>query len=477
MKLLNYIFLSIVLSTTLVANDQNDQIEESIVKIFTVSKIPNYSTPWNSSIRRSHASGAIISGNRILTNAHVVANETFIEVKRYGDTKRYEARVEFISHQADLALLSVDDASFFEGVKSLKFDGLPTIQQKVTVYGFPRGGHSLSVSTGVVSRIEHTRYAHSKEIFMSIQIDAAINPGSSGGPAISDGKIVGVVMQQIRKSQNIGYLVPIEVIKHFLDDVKDKRYDGFPHLGITTEMMESKALRNVHKMDKTTSGVLVIDMSKRSPAFGMLKRGDVLLSIDGNKIENDGTVEFRHHQFTSFKYYFDKKQIGDTIVLGLLRDGKKSEIKVVLNHVADDHLLVNTVAYDVEPKYFIYGGYVFSPLSRNLLMKSSATLLELRELAGKWATDEREEIVILLKVLPSEINRGDHSFSLWTVDKINSKKYKDFNEFLEIIKNFEGEYLILEDKEGVMIAIDRKEAQEIEETILKRYSIKESQRL
>lgn len=475
MKLLiNYILLSIVLSTTLLANKH---IEESIVKIFTVSKIPHYITPWNSTIKRSHASGAVINGNRILTNAHVVANETFIEVKRYGDTKRYEARVEYISHQADLALLSVDDVSFFEGVKSLQFDGLPTIQQKVTVYGFPRGGTSLSVSTGVVSRIEHNRYAHSKEIFMSIQIDAAINPGSSGGPAISEGKIVGVVMQQIARAQNIGYLVPVEVIKHFLDDVKDKRYDGFPHLGITTEMMESKALRNVHKMDQTISGVLVIDMSERSPAYGKLKKGDVLLSIDGNKIENDGTVEFRHHQFTSYKYYFDKKQVGDTIVLGLLRDGKKREIQVVLNHVADDHLLVNTVAYDVEPKYFIYGGYVFSPLSRNLLMKSNATLLQLRELAREWATDEREEVVVLLKVLASDINRGDHNFSLWTVDKINSKKYKNFKEFLEIIRNFEGEYLILEDEEGVKIAIDRREAQKVEEKILKRYSIKQSQRL
>ncbi len=474
MKQFIYLCLSILLSTSLSANDN---IEESIVKIFTVAKIPSYITPWNSTINRSHASGAIIEGNRILTNAHVVANETFIEVKRYGETKRYEAEVEYISHQADLALLRVRDKSFFDGVKCLALDGLPSIQQKVAVYGFPRGGNSLSVTTGIVSRIEHNRYVHSKEVLMSIQIDAAINPGSSGGPAISEGKIVGVVMQQIPKLQNIGYLVPVEVIKHFLEDVKDGKYDGFPHLGITTERMESKALRNVHKMDGSTSGVLVIDISERSPAYGLLKKGDVLLRIDGNKIENDGTVEFRHHQFTSYKYYIDQKQIGDTLALRLLRNGKESEVEVVLDHVADDHLLVNTVEYDVEPKYFIYGGYVFSPLSRNLLMKSSATLLELRELASQWATDEREEAVILLKVLASDTNRGDHIFSLWTVDKINGQKYKNFDEFLAIIKNFKGEYLILEDKKGVTIAIDRKESEQIEETILKRYSIKESQRL
>jgi hypothetical protein len=262
-----------------------------------------------------------------------------------------------------------------------------------------------------------------------------------------------------------------------LDDVKDGRYDGFPHLGVTTEMLQSSALRSVHKMDEKTTGVLVIDMSERSPAFGRLKKGDVLVSIDGNRIENDGTVAFRHHQFTSYKYYIDQKQVGDTLTLGFLRDGKRSEVRIALKHVADDHLLVNTVAYDVEPKYYIYGGYVFSPLTRNRLMRTNASLPQLRELASEWATDEREEVVILLKVLPAEINRGDHTFSLWSVDKINSRKYKDFNEFIQIINDFKGEFLILEDTEGVMIAIDRKEAEAVEETILKRYSIKSSKRL
>ena len=455
----------------------NTAVEESIVKIFTVSKTPSYGTPWNSGTRRSHASGAIIEGNRILTNAHVIANETFIEVKRYGQTKRYEAKVEYVSHQADLALLRVDDPEFFKGVKPLKFDGLPKIQQKVTVYGFPRGGNSLSVTTGVVSRIEHSRYVHSKEIFLAIQIDAAINPGSSGGPAISDGKIVGVVMQQIPKSQNIGYLVPVEVVKHFLEDVEDGKYDGFPHIGITTQMLVNPSLRAVHKLKEKESGVLLIDLSELSPAFGKLQREDVLMKIDGHAIENDGTVAFRHHQYTSYKYYVDQKQIGDTIVMELLRDGERHRVSFVLNHVADDHLLVDTVAYDVQPRYMIYGGYVFTPLSRNLLMNSSASLLELRELASKWATKEKNEVVILLKVLASESNRGDHSFSLWTVHTVNDKPYKNFSDFVNILKSFKGEYIILKDKEGVMIAIDHKKAKEIETKILERYSIKSSERL
>ena len=80
--------LSIVVLLISVNLFANENVEDSIVKIFAVSKIPDYFTPWNSNVKRSHGSGAIIKGKRILTNAHVVANETFLEVKRHGDTTR-----------------------------------------------------------------------------------------------------------------------------------------------------------------------------------------------------------------------------------------------------------------------------------------------------------------------------------------------------------------------------------------------------
>ncbi len=467
-----YLIFILLLCSNLVAEGT---LKESIVKIYTVAKIPNYSVPWNSNIKRSHGSGTIIEGNRILTNAHVVANETFIEVKRYGQTRRYEAEVEFISHQSDLALLKVKDEMFFEGTKSLELGSLPKIRQEIAVYGFPMGGNSLSVSMGIVSRIEHNKYAHSREMFLAIQIDAAINPGNSGGPAISNGKIVGVVMQQISKSQNIGYLVPTEVVKHFLEDIKDKSYDGFPHLGITTQKMQSKAIRSVYNMQEETTGIMLIDISEKSSAYKVLKVEDILLSIDGHNIENDGTVEFLNKQFTSYKYYVDKKQLGEKITIELLRDSKLMNVEVELNNIADDNLLVDTLEHDVMPRYFIYGGYVFVPLARNLFSGSRSTLLDLRKAAGEWASDEKEELVIVLKVLADKTNRGDHNIALWIVDSVNSQKFKNFDTFKSIVKNFDGKYLILQNKEGVKIAIDRQKAHQIEESILQRYSINASQ--
>lgn len=465
--------LLLLLFCTLVLS--NASVKDSIVKIYTVSKIPNYTIPWNSSLRHAHGSGTIIAGNRILTNAHVVANETFIEVKRYGETKRFEAKVEYISHQVDLAILKVKDKNFFKGTKSISLGTLPKLQQKVTVYGFPMGGNALSVSTGVVSRIEHTRYAHSQESFLAVQIDAAINPGNSGGPAISDGKIVGVVMQQIKQSQNIGYLVPPQIVQHFLDDIKDKKCDGFSNLGISTQNMENETLRELYKMSQTQSGVMILDIAEKSSLHNLLQKGDILLSIDGHTIENDGTVEFVEEQFTSYMYYVDKKQLGQSIKLTLLRDGKVLHLSVVLRTIADDDLLVKTLEHDVMPRYFIYGGYVFTPLTRNLLLNSRSTLLQLRKASGEWATKERDEVVILLKVLADKSNRGNHSFSLWMIDKANGKSFQNFKEFTQLIKENKNEYLILENEDGVKVAIDRQKAKEVESTILKRYSIQSSE--
>ena len=470
MKILSLVVSLLLLVVNVQAN-ANKEVQDSIVKIYTVSKIPNYSIPWNSSIRRSHGSGSIILNNRILTNAHVVANETFIEVKRHGQTKRYQAEVEFISHQSDLALLRVKDESFFDNTMPLEFGQLPQIQQKISVYGFPLGGNSLSVSTGIVSRLEHHTYAHSRENFLSIQIDAAVNPGNSGGPAISDGKIIGVVMQQITKSQNIGYIVPCVVVKHFLEDVADGLYDGFANLGVGTQKMESKTLRDVYGMQKDVSGVIVIKVSTLSSAFEVLKDGDILLSIDGHKIYNDGTVEFMPQQYTSYMYYADKKHIGESVEFELLRDFKRVEVEVRLQNIANDDLLVDTIEHDVMPRYTIYGGYVFTPLSRNLLAKIGSNRLELNEAAGKLATMEKEEEVVLLKVLADNTNRGNHNIAYWLVNNINGTEFKNFDEFKKLIANSKEKYLLLKNKDGVQIAIDNDKAKSIEKQILERYSI------
>jgi len=465
--------LILLLSTLfLSANVQQDDVtKQAIVKIYTVAKIPNYQAPWSSSMRSSTGSGAIIDGEYILTNAHVVANQSFLEVQRYGQRKRYIAKVYAVSHQADLALLKVEDNVFFEGVKPLTFGTLPEVEQKIVVYGYPMGGSTLSATIGVVSRVEHHTYAHSGESFLAVQVDAAVNPGNSGGPALSDGKIVGVVMQVISKSQNIGYLVPVNIVQHFLKDMKDGIYDGIADLGIGTQKLENPAMRRYYGLDDNTSGKLINKVVHKSSFAGGLQEGDILTAVDGHNVENDGTVEFRKHEYTYFHHYVDAYQMGATVGLDIIRDQKPMHVNVMLKHTADDVYLVKTTRYDTMPSYFVYGGYVFSPLARNLIRATNRNRLKLSSIASKWQSDNKNEVVILLKVLASDISRGDHNFGMWPIDKVNGETFKNFKEFYQKMEAVKSQYIVLEDNDGVQVVIDKKEALEKQSEILKKYNI------
>lgn len=473
---MRYIFWIFLVVSILFGNDlqKEDRTKQAIVKIYTVAKVPNYLSPWSSSMRSSTGSGAIIESNGgkyILTNAHVVADQAFLEVQRYGERKRYIAKVYAVSHQADLALLKVEDRAFFNGVTPLKFGNLPQVEQKIVVYGYPMGGSTLSATIGVVSRVEHHVYAHSGESFLAVQVDAAVNPGNSGGPALSDGKIVGVVMQVITKSQNIGYLVPVTMVKHFLDDMKDGRYDGFADLGLGTQKLENPAMRRYYGLDENMTGKLIDKVVYDSPAAGILKEGDIITAIDGHKIENDGTVEFRRHEYTDFYYFVDQHQMGESVTLDIIRDKKPMRVKVPLRMTGDDMYLVKTTRYDRMPTYVIYGGYVFTPLTRNLIRSTNRNRLKLSCLAGRWQEKEKEEVVVLLKVLASDMSRGDNNFGMWPIDKVNGKPFKNFKAFFALMEQSEDPYYLLEDNDGIKVIIDRKEALRRAREILQKYNI------
>jgi len=472
MPSLKLLFTLLLSTLFLFANaDKEDVTKQAIVKIYTTAKIPNYQAPWSSSMRSSTGSGAIIEGGYILTNAHVVANQAFMEVQRYGQRKRYIAKVYAVSHQADLALLKVEEKTFFEGVTPLTFGPLPNMEQRIVVYGYPMGGSTLSATIGVVSRVEHHTYAHSGETFLAVQVDAAVNPGNSGGPALSDGKIVGVVMQVISKSQNIGYLVPVTLVKHFIKDMKDNKYDGFADLGLGTQKLENPAIRRYYGLDDNVSGKLINKVVHNSTLAGILEVGDILTSVDGHNIEDDGTVEFRKHEYTYFHYFVDLYQMGDTVELEVIRDRIPMKVNALLKRTSDDMFLVKTTRYDTMPRYFIYGGYIFSPLTRNLIVSTKRNRLKLSNLASQWQESDKDEVVVLLKVLASDISRGDNDFGMWPIDKINGETFKNFEEFYKKMEAVTARYVVLEDKYGVQVIIDKKEAQAKQDEILKKYNI------
>jgi len=454
-------------------------ISDAIVKIYTSSSVPDYYNPWSMlSSMQGTGSGCIIDGNKILSNAHVVSYETFVQVRRHGDAKRYQARVVNVSHEADLAILTVDDPDFFAGVAPLALGELPESQDEVLVYGFPLGGDTLSITKGVMSRIEHQVYAHSGVALLAGQIDAAINPGNSGGPVMKDGRLVGVVMQGFTQAENIGYMVPVNVVRHFFADIEDGRYDGIPSLGAIMQNLENPALKRRCGMSEDQTGLLINHVLVGSPAAEHLREGDVVLAIDGHDIADDGTIEFRPRQRTSVSYYIQNRQVGESIPVTIWRDGREQDMTIALNRPLWEDWLIPMDQYDVLPSYYIYGGAVFVPLTKNLLKRwgnnwyRTAPLELVALLSNNIQERDDHEVVMILKFLPADVNQGYHQIANWIVEEVDGERVYNMRELIARLEaGDEDGFVELKSDSGNVVVLDRRLAAASHQHILNVYRI------
>ncbi len=469
-----FIFLSWVCPPVAFANS----VKDAVVKIFVTSNRMDFYRPWQSlGSSGKTGSGCIISGNRILTNAHVVSDSTFIQVRKESDPKRYTAHLQAVGHDCDLALLTVDDPKFFEGISPLEMGELPNLQDSVSVIGYPEGGDKISITEGVVSRIEIIGYSQSSRKLIAVQIDAAINPGNSGGPGIKDGKLIGIAMQGISESQNIGYMIPTPVIKHFFNDLQDSHYEGFPIIGIDITDTENPALREFYKIQDKIGGVLVTKIIPYSSSDGILKEDDVILEIDDIPLGMDGTFEFRGNERLYLSHLINEKQMGGDVKIKIIRDGQEKITHVKLKSFAP---LVPLPNYFSKPSYYIYGGLVFTVLSSDLLSTWGGRWWEKGPLdflyyligTGRLNNQSRQELVVLLQVLPDDINVGYHDISNEVIAKVDGQEIKSFKDFVLILNNNKSKkYTIIETEHNLRIILENTDIEKITAGILKRNNI------
>src|SRR5438309_7262813 len=341
----------------------NGPVQKSLVRITATEVAPDYKAPWNAgAIQRGVGAGFVIEGNRILTNAHVVSNSRYLTVERDSDPNKYPAKVLFIANDCDLALITVDAPNFFKNMVPLKFGGIPSLESTVSAYGYPIGGERMSVTTGIVSRIDFQLYTHSSiDQHLAVQISAQINPGNSGGPVMQDGKVVGVAFQGYSGdvAQGVAYMIPTPVIRRFLTDIKDGHYDKYVDLGLTPGNLQNPAQRRYFGLPDDGRGVVVRTVIEAGPVGKVLKEGDVLLSIDDHAIASDGFVELEGER-VEMPEVVERKFKGDRVRFEILRGKKPMKLTIELDTVWPYQMQAHH--YDTRPGYIVYVGLILQPL-------------------------------------------------------------------------------------------------------------------
>jgi hypothetical protein len=337
----------------------------------------------------------------------------------------------------------------------------------------------------VVSRIEVQPYVHSGlDSHLTVQTDAAINPGNSGGPVVQEGRAVGVAFQGFSRLENVGFFIPAEVVRHFLEDAADGSYDGYPELGVLTESLENPAARSAAGLADDESGVSVFLVLPASSADGTLREGDVVLSAEGAPVANDGTVELDGLRL-EFGVLADRLQVGDTLSLQVLRDGTRLDVSVPLRPYPPHQRFANR--YDHLPRYYVYAGLVFVPLDREVLKtfghgwarKAAKPLLH--EFFFRFLEEPQrilDEPVVLIRRLDHAVNANFAWRPPQLLERVNGREIRRLEDVAAALDGGAGRYDVFEfSGAGGLDVLDRGAAREAHEGILATYGLTGDRRL
>ncbi len=428
-----------------------NQLENSVVKIFTTSRQPDLFRPWNKAApSESTGSGVVIEGNRILTNAHVVNYASKVEVRAKEGGDKLPAKVIAIARGIDLAVLELEDNSFFANRPvPARASVLPEVKDEVLAYGYPFGGNSLSITKGIVSRIEFVSYNFPTQ-GLRIQVDAAINPGNSGGPVFAAGKMIGVAYAIVNSAQNIGYIIPNEEVELFLADIKDGKYDGKPAIYDELQTLENPALRNFLKADKSVRGMVVQRPMSKDESYP-LKEWDIITRIGNTDIDNQGMVKLAGDLQVRFQYHVQKFAKDGKLPLSVIRAGKAMQIELPV--VSSRPRLVNTLS-GAYPSYFVYGPMVFSRATwefRSFFNNNSGSLnsfaFNAQPLVTRMADEpnaKREDLVVVsAPFFPHKLVSGyDNRFGS-VVQSINDTPVRSLRHMAEILRELKDDLVVI----------------------------------
>ena len=442
----------------------------AVVKLEVCTAKPDVCRPWIMSDGGGNGSGVVIGDGRILTCAHCVTDASYIRVRKQSEDALYHASVLFVDNDADLALVKVDDPKFMADITPMEIGETPHVQDDVLAVGYPMGGDDISYTRGIVSRIEDVTYSHSLTELLAIQVDAAINPGNSGGPVLDmkSGKIAGIAFQGKNKGEALGYIIPPDIISHFLLDTVDGRIDGFPDFLCYCSYLESPPKRRYFKMGAEQTGVSVDNVD---PALGddSIRTDDIILEIDGRKVSNNGRIRLDGGEARSFRYPIYMRQIGEKIPVKLLRDGSIAETTVT---AVKRIRRVREWLYDKKSDYFLYGGFVFTTVSFDYLSKVEPSFHD--DVAKNKDFPDDEPVVISFCFADKGIE-GYIGCDESLVRKVNGVKVRNLRHLAEIVDKCNDGFVRFDVDRSTewdaKIVVEAKEMRETTARVMKRNQI------
>ena len=430
-------------------------LRKSVVKVYSTIQNVDFSEPWKPGTQvQLEGCGCVVPGGMVLTTSHLINKANYIELQKFGDAKRYVAKVAYTGYDFNLALLTVDDPEFKKTTIPVEYGKLPSPGDKVTIHG----GEELSIKDDTLSGMDMVWSSETNRVAPTLLTNEDINPKIYGCPVFKDGKLIGIPFETWHKSEKKGSLIPINVIERFFRGIQTKPYVEFPDTGVTSQELENPSLHGYYKAGPDQTGVVVTKVLWNGSGDGFLKEGDVITAIDGHDIDNEGYINLPNHDRVNWEYQITFYLVGEKVKLEVVRAGQALKVEMPLKP------LPKLVVYREDnrnPTWFMAGGLVFVPLTGNYMQMGNWQGFKpgLKDLFfhGFQAAD-RKEVVLLSHILPHDVNIGYSRLTDAIVTKVNGRKIGSMKDLVEAFNHPDNGHHVIEIDDhawfGSTIALD-----------------------
>jgi hypothetical protein len=404
----------------------NGHLRAGIVSVRVTGQDWNWRSPWEKQAPWTRTvTGLVVPGRKILLASTAFGNHLLVEAQKLGTDARTVARVELVDQEGPLALVAVDDPAFWDGLEPLPLADRASGEGDVTMVRWQRSG-LLDSFPGSVRQVRSGRHGLSQTSLLTLEIGASADGLGESEVVIAKGRVAGLVTGRVGDAYGA---LAAPVLAQFLEGATRGEWRGFARAGLAWQDLTNPALRESLGLRPGETGIRLTRVARHGSAGGVLKPGDVVLEMDGAKLDPTGYYEHPVYGRMLFALLFsDGRHPGETMPVKVLREGERLDLQLPLRAMSPEQDRVPPYVFGRGPDYLVVGGLVFQELTRPYLgawgdwaRRAPPRLLVAIDREPDDTGAEPKRIVLLSSVLPDAANLGYQELRDLIVERVNGR--------------------------------------------------------